>query len=52
MAKMRPSQIAALSGRDVRTIHREIKTGLVHRIRTDLSRPEACNADRAQDVHD
>jgi len=51
-AKQRPAEIAALLGRDVRTIEREIQKGTVERIHTDLSRSEAYNADRAQDVHD
>ena len=51
-AKQKPSEIASLLGRDVRTIEREIKRGAVERIHTDLSRSEVYNADRGQDVHD
>lgn len=51
-AKRVPSEIAALLGRDVRTIERETKRGTVERIHTDLSRSAVYSADRGQDVHD
>jgi transposase, IS30 family len=51
-AKTAPSKIAALLGRDVRTIHREIRKGAVERIHTDLTRSVVYNADRGQDVYD
>lgn len=51
-AKKRPAEIAALLGRDVRTIEREIKKGNVERIHTDLRRSEVYCADRGQDVYD
>jgi IS30 family transposase len=47
-----PSEIAALLGRDVRTLEREIKRGTVERMHTDLSRSAAYRADQGQDVHD
>jgi IS30 family transposase len=51
-AKKRPAEMAALLGRDVRTIEREIQKGTVERIHTDWSRSAVYNADRGQDVHD
>jgi IS30 family transposase len=50
--KKRPAEMAALLGRDVRTIEREIQKGAVERIHTDLSRSAVYNADRGQDVYD
>lgn len=51
-AKTAPSKIATLLGRDVRTIHREIRKGAAERIHTDLTRSVAYHADRGQDVYD
>ena len=48
----RPSQIAGLLGRDVRTIHRELRRGAVEHLDTELRRSVVYNADRAQDVHE
>lgn len=50
--KYRPSQIARLLGRDVRTIHRELRRGAVEHLDTELRRSIVYNADRAQDVHE
>ncbi len=50
--KCRPSQIARLLGRDVRTIHRELRRGAVEHLDTELRRSVVYNADRAQNVHE
>jgi IS30 family transposase len=50
--KYRPSQIARLLGRDVRTIQRERRRGAVTHLDTELRTSVVYNADRAHDLHE
>jgi len=50
--KHRIVEIAAYLGRSIRCIQREVKTGTVKRINSELTTKMVYNADRGQDVHD
>jgi IS30 family transposase len=47
-----PGQIAALPGRHVRTIEREVERGSVEHPGSNLTRSMVCSSDREQAVHD
>jgi len=49
---LRPSEIAPLVGRSVRTLQREILRGAVAHLNSDLTTVTVYSADRGQDVHD